>query len=144
MADLFFFMATLLFYCATHHFLGDEVEGEWLDDVGCILVYLKLCRISVSVKDCLEKYRISRLFKRQCSCSCARKPQANTRTRYARVLWIYWIYPFPIANYTGIKCRKYLHCQQNRSLLTDFYLLQFEIQRIGLFTFCIDFGGHAM
>ncbi len=26
--------------CATHRFLGGEILGEWLDDIGCVLVYL--------------------------------------------------------------------------------------------------------
>jgi hypothetical protein len=26
--------------CATHRFVGGEILGEWLDEIGCVLVYL--------------------------------------------------------------------------------------------------------
>ena len=26
--------------CATHRFVGGKILGKWLDDIGCVLVYL--------------------------------------------------------------------------------------------------------
>ena len=31
---------TLLWITAPHRFLGGEILAEWLDDIGCVLVYL--------------------------------------------------------------------------------------------------------
>jgi transposase len=42
MGDQFWSTVTTLFLdnCATHRFLGGNILCEWLDDIGCVLVYL--------------------------------------------------------------------------------------------------------